>query len=130
MGDIAWGVKASRDRGITQYITWESRPHGKEISQSEINAALKCMGDGKPIRGRAVLAFPLGELLGGRINGFIWAWALQGILQAQSIPENMACMATQGLEPLITVHDELSTCALAWSELPEYRRILWRWRND
>jgi hypothetical protein len=112
-------------------LVMSSLAHGRMLSDAEIGAVIQQLANGRLVAGRAVLMFPLGEIVGeSSIKGFVWAWGIQGMLHYQGTSrhgaEKGAKMIMQGLEPLVSVRDALSTCALAWQQLPEFRRIIFR----
>lgn len=117
-------VDINMDNLITEIV-----PHGREIEVTEIQRLLRRMAKGGLPVDEAVLGFPLGEMVNGCIDGFLWAWALRGILRLQPLPwgtkRSMIGTTKQGIEPMVAVRDDLSTCLLAWKQLPEHRRILW-----
>lgn len=70
---------------------------------------------------KALLEFPLGEVMNPKISGYAWAWNMRKILKTKAITEKDRFEA-QGLEGKVSVQIPLLSALLAWRELPEHRR--------
>jgi hypothetical protein len=80
---------------------------------------LKAYGDA-PAR----LEFPLGELMNERIRGFVWAWAIWGLVQTEAITARDG-FDEQGIEGKAVVQVQLVTALLVARDLPEHRAAVY-----
>lgn len=70
---------------------------------------------------KAIIEFPVGELMNPKISGYVWTWGMTGKILLNPITEKDRFKA-QGLEGKASVPTNLLTALLVWKELPEYRR--------
>ena len=68
----------------------------------------------------ATVEFPLGEIMNPRIEGFIWAWKMKGLLAPRDI-ESKDRFNAQGLEGKIVINTTLTTALLVYRDLPDHR---------
>jgi len=71
-------------------------------------------------RVKAIVEFPLGELLEPKISAYVEYWRFAGLLQTAPIRGDEGFIA-QGLEGKAVVRTDLVTAILVWRALPEYR---------
>ena len=78
---------------------------------------------------KALIEFPLGELMNPNIGGYIWAWHMKGIIKTAPITEKDRFMA-QGLEGKTSIPVDLFTALLAYKELPRFRRQIIKLKGE
>ena len=78
---------------------------------------------------KALIEFPLGELMNPNIRGYIWAWHMKGIIKTGRITEKDIFKA-HGIEGKASIPVDLFTALLAYKELPRFRRQIIKLKGE
>lgn len=106
----------------------------KQIAALIFEAERKSKGDSQSwaefhkrwTRTKMRLEFPSGEITNPAIAGYLFAWRMTNELQLGLPITGKEQFSAQGLEGKVAVETDALTAVLAYRELPERRRALYR----